>query len=341
LRVGACLSLSGRYRRFGVQAAHGLAAWQELDGRADLVIEDDASNPDRLGEVFSGLAARSDLLLGPYSTQLTRRAAELASGHDLLLWNHGGAGDDVQTGHPGHLVSVLTPAGRYARPFLRLLDQLARSGSPGRLWIVEGRGSFGRQVAAGAEAEALQLGLDTMRVRSPAGVEGEQPWDLLSTGTFEDDVAALIDVMAAGRRPRLTCSVAAGVSDFQTTAAFAPGVLGLTQWVAGAGPAVEVGPEEADFVARYTALTGREPDYPAVQAAAAAALAVHLAHVAGVGTRAALWAAATGLHTTTLFGRFRADAVTGAQAGHETRLVAWTAGGKLVEPAQQAQRPVS
>ena len=45
LRIGACLSLSGRYARFGRQAAYGLQAWQSLDGTADLAIEDDHSDP--------------------------------------------------------------------------------------------------------------------------------------------------------------------------------------------------------------------------------------------------------------------------------------------------------
>ena len=35
LRVGACLSLSGRYARFGSQAARALQVWAELDGDAE------------------------------------------------------------------------------------------------------------------------------------------------------------------------------------------------------------------------------------------------------------------------------------------------------------------
>ena len=35
LRVGACLSLSGRYARFGSQAARALQAWAALDADAE------------------------------------------------------------------------------------------------------------------------------------------------------------------------------------------------------------------------------------------------------------------------------------------------------------------
>ena len=44
LRVGACLSLSGKFAQFGRQAALGLEAWRSLDGDAELVIEDDESD---------------------------------------------------------------------------------------------------------------------------------------------------------------------------------------------------------------------------------------------------------------------------------------------------------
>ena len=38
---------------------------------------------------------------------------------DALLWNQGGAGDDVQRSCPGRIVSVLAPTTRYAVPFVR------------------------------------------------------------------------------------------------------------------------------------------------------------------------------------------------------------------------------
>ena len=79
LRIGACLSLSGKFARFGQQAALGLRAWQSLDGDAELVIEDDQSDRHTLEAVLPGVAAKSDLLLGPYSTILMRAAGRIAS----------------------------------------------------------------------------------------------------------------------------------------------------------------------------------------------------------------------------------------------------------------------
>jgi hypothetical protein len=314
LRVGACLSLTGRFARFGTQAAAGLAAWRSLAGDAELLIEDDGSDPARLAGAIRSMAARCDLLLGPYSTQLMRSAARALADGNRLIWNHGGAGDDVCAMLPGRMVSVLTPAGRYAEPFMR---GLAASEPLLPLRIAAGRGSFGRQVAAGAAATARALGL-------PLAPEDEAPaaWDLLSAGVFEDDVAAVARALAESPAPRMVCSVAAGVREFGRALASPAGVFGIAQWFPGAGGSVEVGPGEADLLG---AVAGPAPDYPAVQAVAAAALAVHCARLAGETGPGALWQAAAALDTTTLFGRFRIDPETGVQVAHETVLVRWGA----------------
>src|SRR5260370_20222987 len=91
IRVGACLSLTGRFSRFGTQAVRGLDAWRSLDGAAELVITDDESSPRMLESVLPGIAKRCDVLLGPYSTQLMRAAGRMAADAGWLTWNHGGS----------------------------------------------------------------------------------------------------------------------------------------------------------------------------------------------------------------------------------------------------------
>lgn len=325
LGLGACLSLSGRYARFGRQAANGLKAWQGLVGDAvELRVEDDGSDPDRVAGALSRVAAGCDLLLGPYSTQLMRAAGRAMADVDALLWNHGGSGDDVQELCPGRVVSVLAPTSRYGAPFVRM-----RAGDAARapLWIVRGRGRFGRQVAAGALSQAERAGLEAVEKRAEENgvsfAEAPEAWDLFSVGTFEDDVAIVNDASSAPRPPRVLCSVAAGVRDFASLVARADGIYGIAQWFPGRTERPKVGPTEHDFVAEYRRLAGTWPDYPAVQAAAAAALALHCAQLVGSAEPGALWTAATGLETTTLFGAFKIDSRTGSQLGHAPVLLRW------------------
>jgi hypothetical protein len=322
--VGACLSLSGRYARFGSQAARALRVWAALDGDAALVIEDDRSDPGMLQALLPAVAAGCDVLLGPYSTQLARAAGKMAAAAGWLVWNHGGSGDDVQAAYPGHAVSVLTPASRYAERFIR--DMVAGSDLELRIW--QGKGSFGRQVADGAQEIAGRAGARTRRLRNgdarrcPSG-----PWALVSAGTFEDDVQAVNRARRHRHPPRLIFSVAAGVQDFASEVDGPEGIYGAAQWLAGGATRAELGPPEDVFLAAYAAATGQPAGYPGVQAAAAAVIAAHCARQARSTARGQLWAQAAALDTATLFGGFRIDPVTGAQVKHEAALVRWTPGG--------------
>jgi hypothetical protein len=332
LLIGACLSLSGRFAQFGQQALRGLEAWCSLDGAADLVAEDDRSDRRALEAVLPDVARRCDLLLGPYSTVLMRAAGRMAADAGWLAWNHGGSGDDVEGAHPGHVVSVLTPTSRYADPFLR---HIAGEGRSRDLVIVHGPGSFGRQVADGAEMIARRLGIRTVRSERdgplPPPVSGE--WDLFSADVFEQDA----ELAARARRlpdpPHQTCTIAAGVREFARAVDDPQGVFGIAQWFAGSGHEVLIGPTEVEFLATYSETS---PDYPAVQAAAGAVLAAHCARLAGGTAREDLWAAATALDTSTLFGGFRIDP-SGAQVKHDTVLVRWARG----EPVLTLHEPPS
>jgi hypothetical protein len=57
LRIGACLSLSGKFAQFGSQAAQRLEAWRSLNGNADILVEDDHSDRRTLEAVLPGVAA--------------------------------------------------------------------------------------------------------------------------------------------------------------------------------------------------------------------------------------------------------------------------------------------
>ncbi len=322
LRVGACLSLTGKFARFGIQAGHGLEAWRLLDGKAEVLVEDDESDPKRLESRLRSMSSRCDLILGPYSTQLMRAASRVALEGDELLWNHGGSGDDVQAAHPGHVVSVLAPTSRYAVPFLH---QMRHRLQEGPLWLVEGRGSFGRQVIGGAEATARAVGLTTVRIGAddPLPPDERASWSLFCAGSFEEDIARVDEALAVREPPLVLGAVAAGVHEFGAAVGTPDGVYGVAQWVAGSREPGSLGPPEDEFLTAYAQLTTAHPDYPAVQAASAAVLAVECARRAGSTSRADLWASAVDLRATTMLGAFKIDPATGAQLAQQAVLVRW------------------
>jgi ABC-type branched-subunit amino acid transport system substrate-binding protein len=329
LRIGACLSLSGKFAQFGGQAAQGLEAWRSLDGTAEILVEDDRSDRRTLETVLPGVATRCDILLGPYSTQLMRAAGHIAAESGWLVWNQGGSGDDVERAHPGHVVSILTPTSRYAEPFLRWLA--SEPGKQRDLYIVNGPGSFGRQVADGAETIAQQLGIPAVRAVAddqipPPGTSGE--WDLFSAGVFEQDAELVSKALRSATPPRHVCAIAAGVREFGNVVDEPDGVFGIAQWFPGSQQDVALGPAEDEFAGAYANRASSMPDYPAVQAVAGAVIATHCARLAGSTNRGDLLAAARELETSTLYGGFKIDPQSGVQVLHRTVLVRWT-GGKL------------
>lgn len=193
--------------------------------------DDDKSDPRTLQRLLPRLARNCDVLLSPYSTQLARIAGRVAADENRVLWNHGGSGDDVEASRPGHVISVLTPASRYSEPFLR---HLKGDYPPAQLWITSGKGAFGRQVADGAARTAERLGIDFLRVPRQQLQDGPRhlpdTWDLLSAGTFEDDVELIRTIRQRRSRPRATCSVAAGVRDFFDAVQDTEGIYGVGQW---------------------------------------------------------------------------------------------------------------
>jgi hypothetical protein len=104
------------------------------------------------------------------------------------------------------------------------------------------------------------------------------------------------------------------------------GVFGIAQWFPGGRHDAAIGPGEGEFLGAYARNSGPVPDYPAVQAAARAAIAAYCARLARSTSRATLWAAVSELETSTLFGGFRIDPHSGAQVNHRTVLVRWTHG---------------
>jgi hypothetical protein len=225
------------------------------------------------------------------------------------------------------MVSVLTPARRYAEPFLR---RLAQESAQRPLLLRGGRGRFAQQVIAGAASEARRLGITTLVVaeqgdwRSPDLLAG---WDLLSAGSFEEDLDTVRLARGLRRPPRHICTVAAGVREFGQATGDALGVHGLAQWFPGAATTPDTGPTEPDFITAYESMGSGPPDYPAVQAAVAAELAVHCCEIAESTRPEMVWPVVSRLKARTLYGWFGIDAESGFQTAHETTLVRWADGG--------------
>jgi len=160
-----------------------------------LIALDDESRAERARENVLRLLTedRVDLLLGPYSSGLTRAVAPLAEGHGKILWNHGGSSDAIADEGWRHLVSVPSPASDY----LRALPLLVKRQDPTvtRMSVVHAEtGTFAAHVARGVTEAAKAAAFDVVRL-----IPFESP--------LRDARALLADALAGepdppgGRRP--------------------------------------------------------------------------------------------------------------------------------------------
>lgn len=323
LRAAACLSLTGRFAPFGRQAADGLRLWADHAG-AELTVVDDESDAAVLADRLPALAALTGLLFGPYSTVLMRAAIPIAERSGRLLFNHGGSGNTP--GPAGRVVDVLTPASRYAEPFITVLTDDGRA----PLYTAVRRGRFGRDVITGGTGAATAAGIEVCTLDLDNPPQG--PWDLLSAGVYEDDIATVRAARSLPCPPRRLCSVAAGVARFADDVEEPDGTYGIGQWAPRtAGGPVDAGLDEQALLAAWRDSHGGTPDYPGVQAYAAGLIAARAAEDAGTTEPDPLWRAVSALDLNTVFGRFQLDPATGEQTGHQAVLTRWC--GRHQQPA--------
>ncbi len=366
IRFGASISTSGRYALQGRQALAGLHAWlkatnveggvriSQLEGRLPvaLIHYDDASSPERAVANVERLIQvdRVRVLIGPYASDLTRAVVRVAREHSKLLWNHGGAGDDIHRPGTG-VAGILTPVSRYFAGLLELVRSVDVDAQ--KAAILCRRGSrFGRLATRGAQAVGRRSGFIVAALtysslpddlpRLLAKLRRQRPDLILSAGSFEDDCAIARESIAAGVKTKAFALTAAAMREFQQTLGTgAEGILAPSQWEPDARYVLDFGPTPSQVAKRIGAM-GSASDYPAAQAYAACLIAQHCLEEAGSADDEALWRAACALDCTTFFGRFRINPRTGIQSGHEMVWVQWQGGRKVVvwPPSVAQARPV-
>lgn len=318
MTAAAALSLTGRYALQGQQSARGLQVWADVD---DVVLQivDDGNSPLVAVDAYRGwMSEEVDVLLGPYGSGQTRRVCPDVVRAGRLLWNHGGAADDLA--RPG-VVSVAAPASTYFHG----LTSLAHSKGVKRVVVAEGAGRFAATVSRGAAMRARDMGME-LDVVSLAAAPAEAHTDvaMFAVGRFEDDVAVVRKIREEqDRPPALLGCVAAGLPDFaRRLGRLADGVVGPVQWVPRAD-SPSVGPSGTDFFDWYLSRFGVRPSYVAAQAAAAGFLAADATRRNLSPDQIGNW------RSTTLLGSFALDD-RWRQTGHAAATIQWRQGRQQV-----------
>lgn len=352
ITVGVSISLSGKFRLQGEQARRGIQLWVKhvnqqggiyLNERAQslplrLIVYDDRSKTERAkGNVLRLLKEdQVDLLFGTYSSVLTMAVASIAENQKKILWNHGGASDAIFKPGWRYLVSVLSPASSYLcslpsyltmrAPALRRISCLRASSGTFATYVAEGLIEAAKPHGLGVRQTSFNSPLkNTSRVLKRALTH--HPDLLVGIGSFQDDVKIVRHLT----RTKAIVTVAAGVAAFgQKLGVKAEGVIGPSQWEPGIPYPDIKGPNSEWFSVHFKKNFGVPPDYPAAQGFATGVVIQEAIQRAGGLKDERLREAVADLDIHTFYGAFRIDPKSGCQIGHQTLLVQWQKGKKVV-----------
>ena len=315
------MPVTGRYAVQGAQVRVGLELWARRAG-ASILIEDDASKPERAARLHAELLGRAcRFVLGPYGSDCTRAVA--AERRGAVVWNHGAAADDVQR-MPG-VVSVPSPASRYLVALGRALAAL-RPGAA--VALVTAGGTFARFAREGLERAAGALDLNVVARFSfsdpPARIAATRCDAILVCGPLKREVE-LFGSLAVRRPDALLGGVSPGLAAFPSLLGCDPeGLIAPVQWHPDLGNAPELGPASAEVIADARAACHGGLDYLAAQAHATALIAERCLELAGDDPLRV----ARALRTTTFFGAFELDPESGIQDAHRLSAVRWRGGAR-------------
>jgi len=349
IRIGATVSLEGKYVEPSKMLRDGFRLWQKqvneggglLGRQVELLLYDDKSSPELVSRLYEKLITEDkvDLVLPPYSTQLTLAAAEVTSRHGYLVLACGASGDEVWSRGFKNVFGIWAPAGRY---FIGLLDIMASNGMDSVAIVYEDN-SFTRDMAVGTREWAEKFGLKVSLFRSfVAGsddlsalvkeVQKEKP-DGLILSSYPNDSYLLMRLLETQKyRPRvLGLTIASAHPDFYLKAgSFAEGVFGSSQWE----PNERIPfPGARKFISDFSEYAKGLPSYHSGSAYAGCQIIERAIRNCACLDQARMADYIRSLDTVTIAGRFKVDQ-DGRQIGHNSVIIQWQNGKKqIVFPA--------
>jgi branched-chain amino acid transport system substrate-binding protein len=336
IRVGASVALTGKYARTGQEQLNGYNLWVEninarggLLGKKVLLIHyDDESKPETGNKLYEKLITsdKVDLLLGPYSSGVTKAVSTVVEKHNFPMVSSGAASASIWERGFKNTFGLYTVAEVYMD---QVLD-LAHAKGLKRVALIYDNTTFPRGVAKGVRAKVRALGMEIvfdeeygkgstdfaativkMKVKNPEIIVG---------GSYLPDSTAFV---RQSKEHQLNAQIYAfavgpGLPDFgKNLGADAEGVMGNSQWE----PTLNI-PGAKEFAASYTKKFGHEPGYHAAGGYGAGQVLEAAVKTTGSLDKEQLRATLSNMDITTIFGRYKVDA-TGMQIGKPGYAIQW------------------
>ena len=352
--VGASVALTGKYARTGQEQLQGFQMWvEEVNARGGLLgrkvtlkYYDDESKPETGAKLYEKLITddKVDLLIGPYSSDVTLAASTVAERHGMPMVSSGASSNEIWERGYKNTFGLYTLADIY-------MDKIIEYGKAKglkKIALVYENTSFPRDVAKGVRNKAKALGMQivfdeeygkasTDFTSMIVKIKAKKP-DMIIGGSYLPDSTGFVRQAKENRlyAKIFAFAVGPGLPDFGKNLGLdAEGVMGNTQWEP---TLVILGVKE--FAAKYKARHGHEPGYHAGGGYGAGQVLEAAVKKAGSFDRDKLRQTLFDLDIVTAFGNFKVDA-TGKQIGKPAYAVQWLNGERhVVLPASAATRKV-
>lgn len=363
IKLGTSISLSGRYSIQGKESLEGLCLWvkdiNQLGGISikdkrfpvELIHYDDESSVDKCQRIVERLIVKDkvDILIGPYSSGHTLSAAPIAEKYKKILWNHGGASDEIFERGFTYIISTITPASRYLIGIIEMVMKLDEEAKKLAIFQAEDSG-FSTNVAQGAKHYGKEKGFELIEFRYLSGtkdfslflkrVRENNPDIVLGVGRAEDDLILANQIMENRINAKAIGLVVAGINYFrEILGKGAEGFLGPSQWERGIRikPDFGLGPQE--FFERFKDVYNKEPNFLAAQGYNIGLIIQRCIQESGTIDDLGIRETANRIEFKTFYGDFKIDPTTGNQIGHKVVVVQWQGENKyIVYPEEMAER---
>lgn len=355
LRLGGTLSLTGKYAELGSMNEKAYRLWERdvnrkgglLGRQIKLIILDDKSDPALAKEQYRELIVKEkvDLVLGPYSSEITEAIANVTEQHRYPLLGAGAAADSIWERGRKYVFGVYVTSSKYTVGFLELLVK----SDINKIALIAADDVFSKGVEKGTKewAKRYQLNIiysDTVKKGSPeivdsilaARASGAQA--LIVAGHFEDSINGRLALKKIGWQPQAYyATVGPAIQKYSDTLkSDADATFASSQWE----PTLPF-PGTKEFSDAFNATYHIAPSYHAASAYAAGQILEAAVVKAKSVDREKLRDALATLDTMTIMGRYGVDR-DGRQIRHFTTTVQWQNGKKeiVAPPELQTAKPI-
>lgn len=354
IRVGMTVSLTGEYETPGKDELFGAQMWaSDLNGRGallgrkvEIVYYDDKSDAATSARLYERLINEDkvDLLLGPYSSDLTMAASTVAENHNFPMVATGAADGRIWARGYKNIFGIDAPA----REYMKLLVDSAAGAGLKRIALIYADSDFPRGVAEGVRDLAASNNMEVVFDREYSQdrtdfsamlqqMKASKP-DLLVGGTYLDDSIAIV---RAAKQVQLSpkaivLTVGPSLKEFgNALGSDADGVLGVVSWIRSAHL-----PMARDFSYRYKQKHGHNPGAHVAYGYGGGQVLEAAVRLANTLDKDAVRQQLVDMKFRSLLGRYDVDE-TGKQMGKSIYVLQWQNGRRLlVLPRLMRESPI-